>query len=433
MATDRKTLRKRGSGPDKKHVAHAEPGDDRAHDVALGPRARSLDAPEPVGERHGPRVDTTDLMALAEMDPSEVAAAMGERIVQRRYRAGEEVTGRITSISRGHALVDLGGKSEGILALAELDGEGVGDPVTAWVLAAGEAGVQLSRRLSGRAAEQFLTEAAETGVPVEGRVQGRNPGGFDIQIGTVRAFCPVSQIDRTPGADLDSYLGQTLTFQVMEAGDDVVVSRRILQDSVLEETREAFWATAKDGDAHVGVVTSVKPWGAFVDIDGVEGLVHRSELDWDDVEDATTRVHRGQTLEVHILEMDRVSRKLSLSAKDPDATPWDRIGQDFVVGGIYSGTVKGVERYGVFVQIAPGLQGLLHVSRREAGEVGLPKPGESIEVKLVGVDRDRRRLELAEPGWEGGEAFQLREGKEESAGNASLGTLADLLKGFKLD
>jgi len=373
-------------------------------------------------------------MALAEMDPSEVAAAMGERLTQRRYRPGEKVTGHITSIGRDQAMVDLGGKAEGTLAVAELDGERVGDSVTAWVLAAGEAGVQLSRRLSGRAAAEFLAEAAETGVPVEGRVEGRNPGGFDVRIGTVRAFCPVSQIDRTPDADLDSYLGRTLTFQVTEAGDDVVVSRRLLQDSAVEESREAFWATAKEGDAHVGVVTSVQPWGAFVDIDGVEGLVHRSELDWDDVEDATTRVHRGQTLEVRILDLDRGAKKLSLSAKDPNATPWDRVGRDFVVGGTYTGTVKGVERYGVFVQIAPGLQGLLHVSRREAGEVGLPRTGERIEVKLVGVDRDRRRLELAEPGWEGeGQTDASREPTEKSSGDASLGTLGDLLKGFKLD
>lgn len=428
----RKTTRRR-KGP--LTDAHAEPRADRAADVHLGPTAPPTDAPTPPPSS---RISTGDLEALASMDRSELDALMGGVSRQQRFEEGDKVTGTITRIGREHAFVDVGGKAEATLGVAELRGEQVGDTVTAFVLSAREGGVRLSRQLTGAAAAAFLDDAVASGVPVEGRVTSRNAGGFEVRIGPVRAFCPVSLIDRHPAADLDVYLDQTFRFQVIEAGDEPVLSRRALLEEEAEEARTAFFERARPGDVHQGVVTSVQPWGAFVDIGGVEGLVHRSELGWDDVVDASSRVTRGQRLEVRVLEIDREAGRVSLSAKDPNATPWGRVGVDFVEGGVYEGTVTGVERYGAFVKLAPGLQGLLHASRRTAE--GLPRPGESISVRLVGVDRDRHRLELADPDYEGDGRIARDDASDrdwaahQGAGDEqSLGTLGDLLKGLKLD
>lgn len=452
MASKPKTTRRRKDRADKAaredRDASASPDEGRAVEVKIGPEARGETAPEQRDEADEPAaeprglLDMDGLEALADMDRDELDSLLGESVSRPDYDEGEQVTGPITRIGYRDAFVDLGGKSEGALPVAELkEGERVGDLVTAWVLSADEEGVQLTRELTGHAAETVVEEAAETGAPVEGTVRARNKGGFDIQIGSVRAFCPVSQIERYPVDDdqLDAYVGRTLSFKVIETGDDVVVSRRELQEENLAEGRDEFWATVEEGDTHSGVVTSVQPWGVFVDIEGVEGLVHRSELGWEQVDDASTRVRRGQSLAVRVIGVDRQSRKLSLSAKDPSASPWARVGTDFIEGGTYSGVVRGVEPYGAFVEIAPGLQGLLHVSRRTGREGSLPRVDAEIDVKLVGIDLDRRRLELADPDWSEGSGSSSRSSDEEwrsaaaSTDDQSLGTLGDLLGDLKLD
>lgn len=413
--------------------AHAEPHDDRASEVHLGRDVAKGQGPAPTPHT---RLREDDLEALASMDRAELAALMGGALGRSRVEEGDRVTGLVTRIGREYAFVDIGAKAEATLATSELRGEQVGDEVTAFVLSTGEGGIQLSRQLSGRAAAAFLDEALQSGIPVEGRVASRNAGGFEVRLGTVRAFCPVSLIDRFPAPDLDVYIGQTFRFHVVESGDEPVVSRRALLEEEAEAERERFFATAKPGDKHTGLVTSVQPYGVFVDIGGVEGLVHRSELGWGDGDDPTARVARGQRLEVRVLEVDPAAGKVSLSAKDPSASPWNRVGTEFVPGHTYEGTVTGVERYGAFVRLAPGLQGLLHVSRRVAE--GLPKPGETIPVRLVSADEERHRLELADPEWtETGapsseEEEAWREHEQQAREGGSLGTLGDLFKDLRV-
>jgi len=415
--------------------AHAEPQEDRASDVHLGRAvARGGETPSSASTPHT-RLSAGDLEALASMDRDELAALMGGALGRARVEEGDRVTGTITRIGREYAFVDIGAKAEATLGTAELKGEQAGDTIEAFVLSAGEGGIQLSRQLSGRAAGAFLDEAADSGIPVEGRVASRNAGGFEVRIGTVRAFCPVSMIDRHPAPDLDVYVGQTFRFQVVEAGDEPVVSRRALLEEEAEAAREQFFATAKPGDHHTGIVTSIQSFGVFVDIGGVEGLVHRSELGWES--DDPTSLARGQHLEVRVLEVDIANGKVSLSARDPALSPWSRIGTDYVPGSTYEGTVTGVERYGVFVRLAPGLQGLLHVSRRTTE--GLPHAGATITVRLVSADLERRRLELADPDWsetgapttEQDAAWRAHE-QEAREGSGSLGTLGDLFEGLNV-
>jgi small subunit ribosomal protein S1 len=375
-------------------------------------------------------LDPTDLEAIASMDPSEMAAFLDASSSRERshVEVGAKVTGRVTRVGKDNVFVDLGAKAEGMLDRSDLPDGVVGDEVTAYVIDFDENGIQLTRRLAGDAAAGFIDEAKAAGIPVEGRVASRNPGGFEIRIGSVRAFCPSSQMDRLSDRDPDAYIGQTFSFKVLEAGDDVVVSRRALQEAGLSEVRAAFWGKVAVGDLHRGTVTSVQPFGVFVDLDGVEGLVPRRELGWGDSDAAPTR---GQTLAVRVVEIDPTTRKLTLSAKDPALSPWNRVAADFPLGSTHEGTVMRVAAYGAFVEVAPGVQGLLHVSRTD--RVGkLPQEGEKIKVVVTAVDRERERIELSGPTWVArgeagpGPAGEIVEGKvEQVLHNGLVVDLAD--------
>lgn len=363
-------------------------------DKAEAPRGRSprntTPAPEPnastAPHRH---IDTEDLLAIASMDPAELAALMEGSVHMPRVDIGSQVKGIVARVGREDLFVDIGGKAEGTLDKAELPEASVGDEVTAFVLAIEEGIVRLSSRLTGSAAAGHLDEARESGIPVDGRITGRNSGGFEVRVGSVRAFCPMSRISRLPEVDLDAYVGQTLQFRVLESGDKVVLDRRSLQEEEIAAKAEELWEKIAPGDSFRGIVRNIQTFGIFVDIGGVDGLVPKRELGWSA---DLSRFSKGQGIEVHVLEVDREARRLTLSAKDSGDDPWNLVGRDFVAGGIYEGEVARVEEYGVFVELAEGLQGLAHVSKL-AGSA--PKVGETLRVRLVSVDSDRRRLELA--------------------------------------
>ena len=223
-------------------------------------------------------------------------------------------------------------------------------------------------------------------------MEGRNPGGFNVRVGPVRAFCPTSLITTHRGVDPDGFIGQVLTFKVLEAGDRVVLSRRALMEEEAAVKAEALWKTLAEGQPYRGTVTSVQPFGFFVDIGGVDGLVPRSEIGWGRVDDPRQVVKPGAAVEVVVLKADPATRKLTLSAKALEDDPWNAVGVGFVEGGVYEGTVTNTTEFGAFVQLAPGLEGLVHVSKL-AGNV--PKKGDPLRIRLLQVDVERRRLSLA--------------------------------------
>lgn len=339
------------------------------------------------------KLDPSDLEAIASMSMADMAELMDANSGRSKVEVGDRVTGVITRVGADNVFVDVGAKAEAMLERDELPEARLGESITAFVVDVDDnGGIHLSRRLSGSAAAGFLEEAVAAGVPVEGQVAGRNPGGFDVRIGSVRAFCPFGQIDRHPDStDPDAWIGQTLEFKVLEAGDRVVISRRALQEAGMGDKRDAFWLEAAIGQTRRGTITSVQPFGVFVDLDGVDGLVPKRELSWEDEVDASA-YKRGQPLDVRIIDLDHEHRKVTLSARDQAASPWTRVGVDFQQGGVYEGKVVRLETYGAFVELAPGLQGLLHTSR--AGRAR-PKPGERIQVRLQAIDSERQRLELA--------------------------------------
>jgi len=331
-------------------------------------------------------------MALAEMDPAELAALMDGAVTKGAHEVGDQVSGQVTRIGIDTIFVDIGGKSEGQLDRLEAPEAKVGASLTAYVVATGEWGVALSKQLQGQAAAELIEEAHASGVPVEGKVVSRNKGGYDVRIGTARAFCPMSMISRLPDLDPDAYVGQSLPFRVIETGDKVVVSRRALQEEEAEAAGLALWGTLAEGQQHRGIVRNVQSFGFFVDIGGVDGLVPKREIAWGGVSDPRTAVQRGQSVEVRVIEVDHANKKLTLSCRDLADDPWNRVGTAFEEGGLYEGSVVRSEAYGVFVELDTGLQGLVHVSKLPSG---MPQPGERLRVRLLSVDHDRRRLDLA--------------------------------------
>jgi small subunit ribosomal protein S1 len=304
---------------------------------------------------------------------------------------GDLVEGRVSRVTGDTVYVEMGARAEGFVPRKELPDAKPGDAVKAFVVDVDDLGVQLSIRLSGEAASRFLDDAKERGLPVEGRVESRSSGGYTVRVGAVRAFCPRSQIARLPLAEEDAVLGQTLAFLVIETGEKVVVSRRALEEKDLEERREKTKLSLAEGQIVEAVVTSVQAWGAFLDHDGVELLLPRREASWEEIPDLTTRFERGQRLQVRLLGLDPERGRYTVSARDPGLDPWVTASTRVPPGKVVSGRVTGQTDFGIFVEVAPGLQGLVHRSRLAK----LPSVGSTLEVRVLSIDSERRRLELA--------------------------------------
>lgn len=375
------------------------------------PRDESAPAP-----RERQELDLSGLEALAQMDRADLASLLDAQPLQRALEIGDKITATISRVSRENLFLDVGLKAEARMDRTELPEAAAGDEVEAWVVWTDGVEAVLSTRLRGETAAAFVDQAMEAEIPVQGIIESRNAGGFVVSLGGVRAFCPARLIDRHSFGDPDAYLGREESFLVIETGDKIVVSRRALQERELEGEVERRWSTLAEGDTLHGVVTGVQPFGIFVDCDGLEGLVPRSEATWERGVDLAATFTIGQQVEVRVLDFDREQRKLTFSVKDPGSSPWARVGVDFVEGQLYTGTVEGVEDYGAFIRLAPGITGLLH---RSTVQGALPAAGESMEVRLLSVDHGRRRLELGPPS---------AEAKDRAVGEDVEGTVVEVLR-----
>ena len=406
--------------------------------------------PRPAAPPPRPSLDGDALLAeLDNLAPGALAALLSAGSPA-DLEIGDEVTGSVVRITSDTVFVDIGAKSEAWLARAELGAEEVepGSVLTARVLSVGGQGLRLTRQLSGAAGQDALEAAMEAGIPVQGRVDSRNTGGFVVMLGSIRAFCPISHIDRHPDVDLDAYLGRMMSFKVLEVrGRDVVVSHKAIAQEEIEAHAAALWTTLRPGAELDGVITGVKPYGVFVDVDGITGLVHRSELGWSEAgteEDGAGAHISGQRVRVRVVEVDAAAGRLSLSMKDEAMGPWSRVGTeagaDIQVGEVYEGKVVRLADFGAFIELLPGLQGLAHISTLSDRRIGHPaevlKVGELVRVRVLSADKARERLELGlrqatEQEWEPAEGGRRRGGAaHKDAG--TLGTFADLLGGLKL-
>ncbi|MCC7537075.1 MAG: S1 RNA-binding domain-containing protein, partial [Deltaproteobacteria bacterium] len=262
----------------------------------------------------------------------------------------------------------------------------------------------------GRAADRpdgvaALEEAAASGLPLTGKITGHNKGGLEVDLGGVRGFCPMSQIDVRPVSDVASWVGRSASFRVLEVkegGRRVVVSRRAVAEEEAREAADRAGERLAEGVTVRGLVTSVRDFGAFVDLGGVEGLVPASELTHDRALKPADVVKVGEAVEVLVRERKRDERgqlKVTLSLKALAADPWDAIDVVAPVGKVAAGTVERTAEFGVFVRLAAGVVGLLHVSELGGGSNAHPssryKPGDPMLVVVQSIDREARRLSLA--------------------------------------
>jgi small subunit ribosomal protein S1 len=251
-----------------------------------------------------------------------------------------------------------------------------------------------------------LKQAFANHATVEGKITGTNKGGFDVLISGFRAFCPISQIDRIYCSDPQSFVGKTMPFRIIEykeGGRRIVISRRMLLEDDRKKQAEETRLRLQVGDEIDGVVVRLQPFGAFVDIGGIDGLVHVSELRHARVMDPAEVVQVGQPLRVKVIGIEKLgdekNERISLSAKALEGDPWSGVGERLKVGDIVHGRVLRLMNYGAFVEVLPGVEGLLHVTELGGQKVRHPREAvsenETVEVRVLEFDPERKRLSLS--------------------------------------
>jgi small subunit ribosomal protein S1 len=237
---------------------------------------------------------------------------------------------------------------------------------------------------------------------VEARVTETNKGGLAVDVNGIRGFMPISQIDLYRVEQPEQFVNQRLLCLVTEVNPEernLVVSRRALLEREREENREKLWAELAEGQVREGIVRSVKDFGAFVDLGGVDGLIHVSEMSWARVQDASTVVQPGQTVKVVVLKIDRERRKLSLGMKQLTESPWDTITEKYFPGTVVPGKVTRLMDFGAFVELEPAIEGLIHISELAQQRVyrvkDIVQPGQEVQVKVMSVDPSQRRIGLS--------------------------------------
>ncbi|MBI5527926.1 MAG: S1 RNA-binding domain-containing protein [Deltaproteobacteria bacterium] len=370
----------------------------------------------------------------------------------RHLQKGEKIDAEVVKVGAETVFLDIGMREEGALPRPEVEGEGLelpkpGDRLTVYFVGRRDGVMTLTRRLGSGGAEDrkagqdavlaALRDAQEGGVPVEGTVKEVIKGGFSVTIMGQRAFCPISQIDKVYCETPEQHVNKTYTFVVTEFGEDgrnIVVSRRREMEREAAEKERELWQTLAEGTMYDGTVTSLQKYGAFVDIGGMEGLLHVSEISHARVGDPRDVLSVGQKLKVIVIKVDRETRKISLSLKTLDADPWVEAVDRFRRGSVVRGKVTRLMQFGAFVELSPGVEGLLHVSRMAEGRrVNNPREivsaGQEISIEIVEFEHERRRISLAlhddslDEEKAAAETYKLfNEGRKDS-----FGTLGDLL------
>lgn len=334
--------------------------------------------------------------------------------LRHHLQVGDKINGKIISIGRETVFVDTGSKVDGAVDAAELlDAEGnlpfkVGDALDLYVTAVDEGEIRLSKAISGAGGLNLLLEAYDKAVPVQGKVKEPCKGGFYIDVLERRAFCPISQIDVQQVANPEEYIGQTFEFliiQLEDRGKNIVVSRRKLLEKELEKSRRDFFEQMTIGAVMDGQVTKIMPFGAFVSLSpGVEGLIHISELSWSKTQKPEDVVSEGDRVSVKILgfEQNPESKraKISLSLKHLSGDPWIGAEGVFKPGDKVSGKVTRLMKFGAFVEISPGIEGLIHLSemsyfKRVLKPEDVLSPGDTVSVAIKEVDTTGRRISLS--------------------------------------
>jgi small subunit ribosomal protein S1 len=384
-----------------------------AEAAARKERAEELEEKLPLKRQWDAGLEAELEAALSGFDPAsfEVASprartssrpAVADRERGQEGRPGTRM-GKVIAVRGDSIFVDLGGKSEGILAANQFEGDLPAPGSTIEVVVERfdpEEGVQILRR-KGSAIEADWDNLRK-GVIVEARVTKSVKGGLEVDVDGIRGFLPISQIDLTRVEDASSYINQKFKALVTEANaraKNLVVSRRDFLEQERAELRARTWETLEEGQVKEGVVRSIKGFGAFVDIGGVDGLLPIGEMSWSRINKVDELLKTGDQIKVKVLKIDRTAQKLTLGLKQLSPSPWDAAAEKYPRGLMIKGTVTRIMDFGAFVQLEPGVEGLIHVSELSPNRVrrvaDIVTAGQEVEVRILKVDPEEKKIALS--------------------------------------
>jgi small subunit ribosomal protein S1 len=367
------------------------------------------------------------------------------------FDEGDVVNGKVVRIDKDEVLVDIGYKAEGVIPSNELsirksvdpaEEVELGEEIDALVLTKEDAEGRLilsKKRARFEKAWRRIEIAADSGEPVEGSVIEVVKGGLILDLG-VRGFLPASLVDIRRVHNLDEFMGQTLECKVIELNrsrNNVVLSRRAVLEEERKEVREQILGRLEPGQVVEGKISNIVDFGAFVDLDGIDGLIHISELSWSHVNHPSEVVAIGDTVRIKVLDIDRDRQRISLGLKQTQEDPWQRVISTHRPGDVLEGSVTKVVAFGAFVEILPGVEGLVHISELADHHVENPsevvEPGSTLNVKILEIDEERRRLSLSIKRVEGqnmpmgdlGEQLAAAEGSGEDPDASAAGPVVE--------
>jgi small subunit ribosomal protein S1 len=325
------------------------------------------------------------------------------------YHAGDLVEGKVVGVSERGVLVDFGYKSEGIIPAEEnADGENalsVGDTVEVVIksIHAGDAPPQLSRTdAKSRKIWNDIEDAYKNDRPIIGKIVDKTKGGLKVDINGIEAFLPGSQIDSRPIRGLDTYVGQDIEAKIIKFSrrrNNIVLSRKVITDVEINKQKAETLDKIDIGYVVEGVIKNLTEYGAFVDIGGIDGLLHVTDMSWGRLQNPADSFKVGEHLQVKVLKLDREKEKVSLGYKQLLPDPWSTVAEVYPVDSRVKGKVSSVTEYGIFVELEPGVEGLVHVSEISWSKRGAnPKrqfhKGDEVEVQVLGVDTQEKRISL---------------------------------------
>ena len=344
------------------------------------------------------------------MSPESLEEAYDNSI--KAFTDGEIVKGVVVDVTRDEVMIDIGFKSEGYIPASEFDtGENdlpavqVGDEIDVYIVRREDAEGQIV--LSKKIADQTLiwdeiATAHETGTPVAGRITERIKGGLRVTIGSLRGFLPASQVELRPIQNLEQYVGQTLDMIVISLSKrrhNIVLSRRACLEAELAQKRSEVLSTLEVGQLVKGVVKNITAFGAFVDLGGVDGLLHKTDMAWRRIHHPSDVVSVGEEIEVQVIGINPENEKISLGLKQKTPDPWENIEEKYPIGSTVHGVVVNIVNYGAFLQLEEGVEGLIHVSemawtRRNVAPSRIVNKGDEIEAVVLEISREDKRISL---------------------------------------
>lgn len=386
-------------------------------------------APEEVSEKATPQTTNgagspkdygiLDLDEIRTVSQEELATAREETDEEEQLRSLMEdtlsdiaenqiTTGKVLSINEKEVVVDIGFKAEGIIPIEEFEGEDLPEPgsevdVFLDVLEDDEGQLVLSKRKADFMKQwEYVADAAQEDKTVEGRIIRRVKGGMMVDVNGVNCFLPGSQIDVRPIQDFDAYVGQTFDFKIVklnESRKNVVLSRKVLLEESLKERRKELLKEIEVGQVLQGRVKNITDFGVFIDLGGIDGLLHITDLSWGRVNHPSEVVGLEEMIDVMVIDYDEEKQRVSLGLKQLQPHPWDNVEEKYPVGSVVTGKVVSITNYGAFVELEKGIEGLVHISEiswvkhiKHPSEVF--SLGEQIDVKVLDIQPDEQKISL---------------------------------------